>query len=535
MKPGKIKPGTYAVLVTLLLAGILTVVNLYASRNFFRLDLTQNQKYTIAGSTRKILAGLDDIVTIKVYLSRKLPPYAATITDQIKDMLEEYRIYSDGMLSIEYIDPADDPALQRSLQFMGIPQLQLNIEERDQLAITNVYMGLAVLYGDKKEIIPTLTDLDGFEYDLTGKILRATRQTDQTIGFLSGHGEPDLQRGLRAANQLLKDQYFTRTVPTASEEPIDPAQISALVVAAPRELSGRDLFIVDQYIMQGGRVLFLVDGVDINDEMQAAALDSPLNGLLAQYGVHVLAQLVLDPVNVTASFQNGMYDVMLPYPFWVQVVRQISASRHPVSSSIESMVMPWVSPLVVADNATLDAEVAVLAQSSDESWVQQDFFDLNPKQDFNARKNQPGSRILAVALSGRFSSFFADRKTLPPLADEPGKVVPKEIVSRSPDTRIIVAGSSRFITKDFPEEFEGNRTFFLNAIDWLTIGDELIDIRSRAAGERPLQRVSEQTKLMMRIVNMLAVPLLVIAFGFLYTGLRRRRKRRNARSFGGEV
>ena len=98
-----------------------------------------------------------------------------------------------------------------------------------------------------------------------------------------------------------------------------------------------------------------------------------------------------------------------------------------------------------------------------------------------------------------------------------------------------MAGSSRFITEDFPEEFEGNRTFFLNAIDWLTIGDELIDIRSRAAGERPLRRVSEQTKLMVRIINMLAVPLLVIAFGFLYTGLRRRRKRRNARSFGGEA
>jgi len=127
MKPEKIKSGTYAVLAALLLAGILTLVNLYASRNFFRLDLTQNQKYTIAGSTRKILAGLDDIVTIKVYLSRKLPPYAATITDQIKGMLEEYRICANGMLSIEYIDPADDPAVQRMMQFMGIQQLQLNI------------------------------------------------------------------------------------------------------------------------------------------------------------------------------------------------------------------------------------------------------------------------------------------------------------------------------------------------------------------------------------------------------------------------
>jgi len=534
MKLKKIKSGTNAALVALLLAGILTIVNLYANRNFFRIDLTQNQRYTVAESTREILAGLEDIVTIKVYLSRKLPPYAENISDQIKDMLEEYRVYADGMLSIEYIDPADDPALQRSLQFMGIPQLQLNIVERDQAAIVNVYMGLAVLYGNKKEIIPTLADLDRFEYELTGKILRVIRDTDQTIGFLSGHGEPDLRQGLRSVNQLLKHQYFTRTEPTVKGEPIDPLTVSALVVAAPQELSERDLFIIDQYIMKGGRVLFLVDGVALDESMQATALESPLNGLLAHYGIRVLPQLVLDQINVTASFQSGMYDIRLPYPFWVRVVRNMSESRHPVSSSIESMVMPWVSPLTVADNATRDIQVDVLAQSSDTSWVQQDTFDLNPQQDFSARVNQPGRRILSVALNGSFVSWFAGRDTVPLLNDSEGNTISHDLRTQSPDTRIIVAGSSRFITDDFTGEFEGNRTFFLNAIDWLTIGDELIGIRSREAGERPLKLLDERTKMIVRIVNMLAVPLLIIAFGFIYTALHRRRKRRYAQDLNGE-
>jgi len=533
MKPKKIASGTNAILLALLLAGILTIVNLYANRNFFRIDLTQNQQYTVAESTRNILAGLDDIVTIKVYLSRKLPPYAEAINDQIKAMLEEYRVYAEGMLSIEYLDPADDPALQRSLQFMGIPQLQLNIIERDQAAITNVYMGLAVLYGDKKEIIPTLTDLDRFEYELTGKILRVTREQDQTIGFLSGHGEPDLRQGLRAVNQLLKNQFFTRTVPTANGEPIDPKKVSALVVAAPQELSERDLLIIDHYIMNGGRVLFLVDGVSLDESMQAEAFESPLNGMLAHYGIKVLPQLVLDQSNVTASFQSGMYDIMLPYPFWVRVVRDMSASSHPVSSTIESMVMPWVSPLAIADNATGTIGVSVLAQSSDSSWVQQDTFDLNPQQDFTSRKNQQGRRILAVALSGSFTSQFAGRDTVALLNDSEGNTISHDMPDRSPDTRIIVTGSSRFITDDFPQEFEGNRTFFLNAIDWLTIGDELIGIRSREAGERPLKLVDERTKVIVRIVNMLAVPLLVIAFGLIYTGFPRRNKRRQARTITG--
>jgi gliding-associated putative ABC transporter substrate-binding component GldG len=534
MKPAKIKSGTHAVLLALLLAGILTIVNLYANRNFFRVDLTQNRRYTVAESTRKILAGLDDIVTIKVYLSRKLPPYAETLSDQIKDMLEEYSVYAGGMLSIEYIDPADDPALQRSLQFMGIPQLQLNIVERDQAAIANVYMGLAVLYGDKKEIIPTLAELDRFEYELTGKILRVLRDTDQTIGFLSGHGEPDLRQGLRTVNQLLKDQYFIRTVPTSNGEPIDPGEVSALVITAPQKLSERDLFIIDQYIMKGGRVLFLVDGVALDEAMQAAAFESPLNGLLVHYGIRVLPQLVLDRSNITASFQVGMYDVMLPYPFWVRVVRNMSASSHPVSSSIESMVMPWVSPLAVVDNATDDIQVDVLAQSSDTSWIQQEPFDLNPQQDFSLRVTQPGRRMLAVALNGTFTSFFAGRNTVPALNNAEGEALSYDMLSQSPDTRIIVAGSSRFITDDFTAEFEGNRAFFLNALDWLTIGDELIGIRSREAGERPLKLLDERTKMIVRIVNMLAVPLLVIAFGCVYTGLRRRRKRRYARELNGE-
>lgn len=535
MAPNKAASASQAALLALLLAGILAIVNLYGDRHFFRIDLTENRRYTIADSTRTILAGLEDIVTIKVYLSRKLPPYAMVISEQIRDILEEYRVYGGGMLSIEYIDPADDPALQRSLQFMGIPQLQLNIVERDRAAIANVYMGLAVLYGDRKEVIPTLTELDRFEYDLTGKILRVTRQQDQTIGFLSGHGEPDLRRGLYAVNRLLKDQYFTRTVPTADGAPIDPAQLSALIVAAPQTLSDRDLFIIDQYIMKGGRVLFLVDGVAIDENMQAAPFQSPLAPLLTHYGVGVLPQLVLDPVNVTAAFQSGMFEVMLPYPFWVRVVRDMDGPGHPVSSSIESMVMPWVSPIAIADNATSTGTIDTLAQSSPGSWVQEDYYDISPNQDFEARRTRPGPRALAVALSGSFPSLFAGRAAPPPLEGSESAQDRPEIIARSLETRVIVVGGSRFITDQFPEEFEGNSTFFLNAVDWLTTGDELIGIRSREAGDRPLKLLSEQEKLIVRTVSLLAVPLLVIAVGLIRSALRKRRRQRDAQHITGET
>jgi ABC-type uncharacterized transport system involved in gliding motility auxiliary subunit len=147
---------------------------------------------------------------------------------------------------------------------------------------------------------------------------------------------------------------------------------------------------------------------------------------------------------------------------------------------------------------------------------------------------------MAAAVSGKFRSFFAD-KTVPPVEqkeaedkdkpDEPEK--PEEtstdetrtIIKESPETKIIVVGNSRFITEGFSLQFDGNRAFFLNAIDWFTIGDYLIDIRSRESGERPLKIVSDKTKTVVRAVNMLGVPVMLAVFGLVLFFLRRRRKR----------
>ena len=115
----KLTRGANFFLVAALAFGVLAFVNALSYRHFFRADLTAAKKYTVSDATKKVLAGLDDIVNIKVYLSRTLPPNMAPVTDQVKDMLEEYRIHANGNLVIEYLDPADDPALQQKLQFMG--------------------------------------------------------------------------------------------------------------------------------------------------------------------------------------------------------------------------------------------------------------------------------------------------------------------------------------------------------------------------------------------------------------------------------
>ena len=122
----KIKSGSNYILVALFLAGILAIINAFSLNHFIRMDLTEDKRYTVSKSTKKVLSELDDIVNIKVYLSKDLPPYVVMLTDQIKDILEEYKIYSDGNLEIEYIDPSSDSMIQQKLRFMGIPQVRLN-------------------------------------------------------------------------------------------------------------------------------------------------------------------------------------------------------------------------------------------------------------------------------------------------------------------------------------------------------------------------------------------------------------------------
>lgn len=538
----KLTKGTNFLVLSVLAAGILVFVNALSYRHFFRADLTATKKYTVSEATKRAIAGLDDIVNIKVYLSRKLPPNMAPLVDQVKDMLEEYRICANGNLDIEYIDPADDPSLQQKLQFMGIPQLRLNVIEKDQAAVTTVYMGLAVLYGDSKEVIPALTDVATLEYDLTGKILRVKKKEVKTIGFLSGHGEPGLDRELGTVNNELREQYYTRTVATAGGQTIPAAEVAVLVIASPKQLTERELFTIDQFIMGGGKAVFLIDAIEIQQRsMQGTLIESPVLKLLAHYGVRVAPELVLDQLSENASFKSGPNDIFLPYPFWVRVVRQNTQTDHPIVSSIETMVMPWASPLELLQEQTGSRTVSVLAQSSPYSWTMKGYFDLSPQQEFSAPENQMRQHVLAIAMSGSFPSFFAD-KPVPPAdreneikqsgpSGDSGKTDAQKaaaqppVIKQSPDTRIIVAGSARFITDNFINQFDGNRAFLLNAVDWCTADDTLMGIRARESGDSTLYVMSENVKAAVRLGNIFAVPVLVAVFGLVQLYLRRRRKR----------
>ncbi len=516
----------------LVVLAILALVNFISERRFARLDLTENREYTVSKSTKKIIADLDDVVNITVYFSKDLPPYLTTLDRQVKDLLDEYKAYSGGKLRIQFEDPGADPQKERQLQMIGIPKVQLNILEKEKAQLTNVYLGMAIQYADKTEAIPVVQSADNLEYELTSAIIKVT-QPQPKVAFLTGHGEPGLERGqMSALGEALRRQYDVSQVNTSDGTPIPPDVKTVVVVRPQTRLGERDRYELDQFLMRGGRLVFLADGTTLTPQtLTAQPLDSGFGELLAHYGVRLNSDLIVDRSNVTTSFQSGYMSFIIPYPWFPRILPENISRKNPIMTGIESLVFNWVSslePVIPVDTTGTaqgpGARAEVLAWSSNQSFAQTGNMNVNPQQQMAPPpKDEFRRRPVAVALTGTFSSYFAGRPAPAPADSAAAVAAPvPQTIDQSPPTQIVVVGDADFVSDQFVQQYPQNLAFVHNAVDWCTMGEQLIAIRSRAGGVRPLKPVSDGARSAIKLVNMILVPLLVVLFGIGRWYLRRR-------------
>jgi len=524
----RLKYSTNYIALTLIVLGILAVLNFLFFRHFTRIDFTQDKRYTLTSSTKEVLKNLDDIVNIKLYFSKKLPSYLVNLRREITDILDEYKAYAGGNLLVKFIDPTENPQLQQELQFMGIPQVQLNIIEKDQAQLTNVYFGTAIFYADKKEVIPFIDTTRTLEYDTTSAIIKVTSTETKTVGIFTGK-EHDLSEDYQGAKQLLEKQYKVKPVELKEGEKISE-EIDTLIIAGPRELKDTQKYEIDQFLMRGDKIVFLIDTVDIKEGLQASSFEPNIDDLLEHYGIKVEQNLVLDRSNAPATFRSGFMTFQVPYPYWIKVISKGFSPDNPAVSDLESLVLPWTSTLKTLKEKAAGITITELAKSTPLSWTRKGYYMLNPQQSFYSPGIKTESYPVALAASGKFKSFYAD-KPIPMTEEKEDKEkteAKRETIKESPDTQIIVIGNSRFIANDFLSQFRDNQVFFLNIIDWLTLGEQLIGIRSRGATDRPLLETTEQMKTLIKSINMFGIPILLILFGLIRFYLRRRRKKREA-------
>ncbi|MDE0014065.1 MAG: GldG family protein [Candidatus Poribacteria bacterium] len=528
----QIKYGGNTLAFVAIIFGILVLINFLSTRRFIRADLTEDKRYTISKATKNVLDTLDDIVTITAYFSTT-PAEVAQIRRDVRDVLDEYNAFS-KKLQIDYVNPVDfDDGQKQELRFKGIPEVQINVVKKDKAEIANVYMGISIGYSGKEEILPVVRSTANLEYELTSTILKVTTKEAKTVGFLTGHGEFDINdQNHQQFRQLLdknaQGQYNLTSVSLQDGKAVETSVATLVIAGVTQPLTEREKYEIDQFIMRGGRAVFLVDPIQLQPgTLQAAPLSTGLNDLLEHYGVKLGNNLLLDRrFHDSARFQQGFMTVIQPYPYFVKIVKPNFSTENTITNQLEAVTLPWTSSLEIAAKEGITA--TPIAKTSEFGQSMQGYYNLMPNSPIPDAELQPYT--VAAALEGKFKSFYAG-KEIPSVAtdvaaEESESPAPIENAearttkTESEQTQIVVVGTAQFLTQLRPDGVN----FFLNTVDWLTLGDALIGIRSHAITDRPLREVSEIEKNFIRYLCIIGIPLLVVLFGLFRYILKRRAK-----------
>lgn len=524
------KTRSAAGILILIVVGILIVINLISLNIFSRADLTDNNIYSLSEASKDLMRNLNDRLNVKVFFTDDLPAPHNGDARYLKDMLDDYKAYSGGYLHYEFIDPAKENK-EQEVQGYRIPPLQFNVFRNDKTEFIKGYKGLVLLYGDKQEVIPFIENTNNLEYEISGSIKKLISSKMPSVAFTIGHREPNMSEGLQWAYQLLQREYMVQFLDLNTQKEI-AGDIDVLIVASPKSaFTDWEIYLIDQYIMRGGRVAFLLDRFEVDiAQARVTPINSGLDSLLKHYGVGLQENLVVDMqcnlVPVMRTFGQYQMQSIVKYPFYLAITN--FNEEIPVVKDFKSLGLIYASPLDLSVPVGSGTEREVLFASSKQSGMIGRPFNIAPEREFVTADFSMSNLPLAAVITGKIRSYFADKAKPNYPGDDTGSVsmAPMALDSTS-DARIIVVGNGSFITDDFRRN-ESGFALLLNIADWLSQDKGLISIRSKEVGMRVLEETSDGAKKVIKYVNILAMPIVVILFGIIRWQIRRSLRRRES-------
>lgn len=478
----------HAWLRTGLWLALAAVGNHLAGAAWARLDLTRDQRYTLSDVAVRAVRGLERPLVARVFFTGGLDAPYHEHEGALRDLLDELRAHSGGSLEVQVTDPTGDKAAVEEARQYGIEPVTLTVRAWDRQEARQVFMGVALLYGDRTETVPALTSVERMEYDLTRAIRRVTTPPEDRpqVAYLLGHGEPDLasfapDHPLGRLRGALSAAYDLRPLPLG-DEPV-PADVDAMLVVAPQQaVPPMAQLHLDQLLMSGKPVAWFLSGVQPDfQRMRTREVRHDLHGVLAAYGLTVGRDLVLDrqsnePMVVPVG-GPGSQAAKVSYPLAVATT-DIDRSARPVRA-LRRAVLPFATTLAVSPDLPegLSAEVwirtmptAVASRGGRPLAVD--------RVGAVAADEVRGPFPLAVALTGTFPSAWADRPL--PTPDDPAarRPDPAELLTVSRPTRAVVVSSGDFVAN--------NTAFVVDVVDWLLDDPTLLAIRPLEVGDDPL-------------------------------------------------
>ncbi|MBN2789960.1 MAG: Gldg family protein [Candidatus Delongbacteria bacterium] len=484
----------------LLLLAIILVLNIVSKNLFTRLDVTDNSMYSLSESSKNIIEKLDDRLIAKVFFSEDLPGKAANSRRFLQDMLEEYSAYSGGSFNFEFINPDDDKDYQKEAMNFGIPPVQIQVVENDKLEIKNVYMGLVLLYNDKKEVLPVIETTDGLEYTITTAIKKITSTGMNKIGFVTRNTDPKAHQKMR---EILSETYNISNVDLNNDIPVD---INTLLINGFTDsLSENELYNLDQFIMKGGNIMLSQGKLDAKlQQGYAEEVNSNIFELLENYGIEINKDMIIDQDcgQIQMSQSQGIFRRVnsVEYPPF-PVIHKFN-KENIIVKNLESARLFFANEVTPRD--TIKNFTPLLLTSDKTGTLQGPRYNIYPMNNPGMKFFSSSSKTVGALISGQFSSFFNKIES---------ELITDKFLPRSSNSNILIIGSTDFFNDAAAGGVPENIEFILNSIDYLSGDSELIDIRSRGITARPLEKVSDGGKKIWKWVNILLPALLVILFG----------------------
>lgn len=512
---------------------LILIINIITNYFSFNIDLTEDKKYTLSNDSKNILKNINDNLSIKVYLEGDLPAGFELLSNSINDFLVSCK-KENNLIDIEFIDPNIDDLEQKEnlfkqLQDQGLYPTDLTIKKTNETSKKIIFPGAIIYYKDKRECINILennflvspqsninSSIENIEFQFISTFNKMLNNKKANIAILEGNGELtknelyDLTHSVNGDNNNLNYYYNVERFnlkefeyDSVKNEPLISNQLNRLnrydvaIIASPTvPFNKLDKFLLDQYLMNGGKILLVTDGVNANldslNNKEGFFISSKqtlnLDDQLFKYGLRVNSDLIQDirsteiPI-ITGYSNNRPTQEFFKWPYFPL----ISGNTNIISKNIDAISTNFVSSIDTIKN---NIKKTILLSSSDKSRIIQTPTKISlsilenqlPTNTFN-KKNIP----IAVLLSGSFTSVFKDR------------ITPKDkninFREFSDSTEMIVISDGDTIRNDisskgFPLQlgydkyinytYNGNKKFILNAVQYLSDNDGLINLRSKS-------------------------------------------------------
>ncbi len=548
------------------IAAVLIMLNIIGSQFFFRLDMTEEKRFSLSQSTKSILENLEEEIYVEVFLDGELPKDFKRLRQTVKETLDEFRIYSEAGLNYKFINPLEDESQAQKKEVFqhlvdrGLRPTTLYVNEGDQRTEKVVFPSAIIHYLEKEIPVSFLTgdpssppqvqlnqSIENLEFQLISSIKKMSNRNPKKIGFLQGHGElGPVEAGdfLQSAGEMydIRRVRLQSSVAGEFEGLVNLLDFDALIIAKPDStFSEEDKFKLDQYVVKGGKLMIFVDGmfaeIDSIGEKGMASTGTNLNldDLFFKWGIRVNRNLIQDQFSaaiplVVGYMGNRPQYQMMKWPYY-PILNEFG--NHPVSRNSQPIYSKFLSSLDTVSAQGIKKTPLIWTSDQTRAMPSPVFLDFNevrkptPTELFNK-----GNLMVSILLEGTFSSVFEGR-----VSDQTASTFDFKEKDRS--SQIIVFSDGDIIRNDingktgtpyllgydkFSKVTFGNKPFILNSLDYLLDDVGIIEARNKRVILRPLNpKKIKADRRTYQILNIAAPLLLLMIVGVLMNVLRRKK------------